>query len=61
MNAKKVKKLRALAESTARVEAPDREIVAAPFARTSAFNSPHSVRGWYRALKKAQKRQDHSR
>jgi hypothetical protein len=58
MNAKRAKRLRRLAESTARADAPEREIVGAPFARTSALNSPQSVRGWYRALKKAQRRAD---
>jgi hypothetical protein len=41
-----------MAEDLTPVEAPDRDIVAHPVSDTTAFNSPRSLRGATRALKK---------
>lgn len=52
MSGKQQKRLRRLAEDLTPVEAPDRDIVAHPRADTTAFNSPRSLRGAVKALKK---------
>lgn len=52
MSGKQQKKLRRLAEEIVPVEYPDRDIVAHPTSDSTAFNSPRSLRGATRALKK---------
>lgn len=54
MRAKKAKLLRRMAREEM-IEDPDREIVASPKSRTTAFNSPNSKRGFTIQLKKAYK------
>ena len=52
MSGKQHKRLRRMAEDLVPVAAPDRDIVAHPRSDYTAFNSPMSVRGAVRALKK---------
>jgi hypothetical protein len=52
VSGKQMKRLRRLAEDLVPVEAPDRDIVAHPTSDTTAFNSPRSLRGATKALKK---------
>lgn len=52
MSGRQMKKLRRLAEELAPIEVPDRDIVAHPKSDTTAFNSPRSLRGAVKALKK---------
>ncbi len=47
-----MKRLRRMAEDMTPVESPDRDIVAHFSSDTTAFNSPNSLRGVQRALKK---------
>ena len=55
MSGKIAKRLRKLAKAEMQGD-PERDLVAAPRSRTTAFNSPNSVRGMYLQLKKAYKR-----
>lgn len=55
MNQKKAKVLRRLAKAEMQGD-PGRDLVAGPKSRTTAVNSPNSVRGMNLALKKAFKR-----
>lgn len=52
MSGRQQKKLRRLAEDLAPATFPDRDIVAHPTSDTTAFNSPRSLRGATKALKK---------
>lgn len=52
MSGKHHKKIRRLAEEMIPATAPDRDIVAHYTTDTTAFNSPNSLRGAARALKK---------
>lgn len=52
MNQKRTKALRRLARMEM-LEDPERDIVASPKSRSTAMNSPNSVRGMYLQLKKA--------
>lgn len=52
MSGKQHKALRRMAEELTPATAPDRDIVAHPVSDTTAFNSPRSLRGATKALKK---------
>ena len=52
MSGRQMKKLRRLAEELTPGHYPERDIVADPRSDTTAFNSPRSVRGATKALKK---------
>ena len=52
MSGKQMKRLRRLAEDLVPGNYPDRDIVAHPTSDTTAFNSPRSIRGATKALKK---------
>lgn len=56
MNGRRAKLLRRMAEDSTPANLPDRDVVAGPQSRFTAVNSPRSVRGLYRALKKADQR-----
>ena len=56
MNGRRAKALRRMAEDMTPPAFPDRDIVASPGSRTTAWNSPRSERGAYRALKKADRK-----
>jgi hypothetical protein len=55
VSGRRAKLLRRLAEDETPPSLPDRDIVAGPQSRHTAVNSPRTVRGVYRALKKADK------
>lgn len=59
MNGKKAKILRRMAKFEMAGD-PDRDLVAAPKSRTTAFNSPNSVRGMHLQLKKVYARKKKS-
>lgn len=53
MSGKVAKRLRQMAREELIERPPERDLVASPKSRTTAINSPNSVRGFYRLLKKA--------